>query len=260
QFADWRRLIFTRRPMSFFPSIRHRQFTVLGLLLFIQIILCGSEAKGQPFGAGVVGNAQKSSAKHGAGPTRPTYQEDIRPLLETKCFRCHSGKSRKKDLDLSEPSGILNGSESGTVIVRGKAEESLLYEKVKNGAMPPAKKNRLSEAEVETIRRWIAAGAKVRSGIGDTADHHEINQRNPAVTQADVIPILLRRCTVCHGLHRREAGLDLRTKASIVRGGNSGPAIMAGKPDESLVIKKIRTGRMPPRERLVEASVKPIEA
>src|SRR6266852_762064 len=191
---------------------------------------------------------------------RPTYQEDIRPLFETKCLRCHSGKSRKKDLDLSAPSGILKGSESGPVIVPGKPEESLLYEKVKTGAMPPTKKNRLSDVEVETIRRWIAAGAKVHSGIGDTADHHEINPLSPAVTQADVIPILLRRCTVCHGLHRREAGLDLRSKASMVRGGKSGPAIIAGKSDESLVIKKIRTGQMPPRERLVEASVKPIEA
>src|SRR5207249_3416676 len=33
-----------------------------------------------------------------------------------------------------------------------------------------------------------------------------------------------------------------------------------GKPEESLVIKKIRAGAMPPRQRLVEVSVKPIEA
>ena len=79
------------------------------------------------------------------------------------------------------------------------------------------------------------------------------------LTQHDVIPIMMRRCTVCHGLRQQEAGLDLRTKASMLKGGNSGPAIVPGEPDESLLIKKVRAGEMPPRRRVVEVSVKPIE-
>jgi Protein of unknown function (DUF1549)/Protein of unknown function (DUF1553)/Planctomycete cytochrome C len=81
----------------------------------------------------------------------------------------------------------------------------------------------------------------------------------PEVSQHDIIPIMLRRCTVCHGPRNQEAGLDLRSKSSMLKGGKSGPAIVLGKPDESLLIKKMRTGLMPPKERLVEASVKPIE-
>ena len=46
----------------------------------------------------------------------------------------------------------------------------------------------------------------------------------------------------------------------MLRGGKSGPAIVPGKPDESLVIQKVRDGKMPPRDRLVEACVKPAEA
>jgi hypothetical protein len=79
------------------------------------------------------------------------------------------------------------------------------------------------------------------------------------VTQHDIMPILLRRCTVCHGLRQQEAGLDLRSKAAMLKGGKSGPAIVPGNPDESLVIRKIRAGEMPPRRRVVEVSVKPIE-
>ncbi|HEV3143642.1 MAG TPA: DUF1549 domain-containing protein, partial [Gemmataceae bacterium] len=88
-----------------------------------------------------------------------------------------------------------------------------------------------------------------------------VSSAEPAapVSQHDVIPILLRRCTACHGSHRQEAGLDLRTKTAMVRGGKSGPAIIPGKSEDSLVIKKVRAGQMPPRNRLVEASVKPIE-
>jgi mono/diheme cytochrome c family protein len=81
----------------------------------------------------------------------------------------------------------------------------------------------------------------------------------PAVTQHDVIPVLLRRCATCHGARRAEAGLDLRTPASMRRGGKSGPAVVPGRPDQSLLIRRVRAGEMPPPKRLVEASVEPVE-
>ena len=45
----------------------------------------------------------------------------------------------------------------------------------------------------------------------------------------------------------------------MLRGGKSGPAIVPASPAESLLIKKIAAGQMPPPTRLVEASVKPVE-
>src|SRR5262249_29821865 len=75
--------------------------------------------------------------------------------------------------------------------------------------------------------------------------------------QHDVIPILLRRCTICHGLRRQEGRLDLRSRAAMLRGGKSGPAIVPGKPEESLLLKKIRSGQMPPRDRLGRARGQP---
>jgi hypothetical protein len=189
-------------------------------------------------------------------PPRPlTFERDIRSLFQAKCCRCHGQKPRKADLDLSTPAGIQKGSESGPVIIPGKPDDSLLYDKIHNGSMPPGKKDRLSAAEVAMVRRWIAGGADLGLGHGAKTDAALL----PAPTQHDVLPILLRRCTACHGLRRQEGGLSLRTKAAMLRGGKSGPAIVPGQPEESLVIKKIRAGQMPPRDRLVEASVKPIE-
>src|SRR5262249_31496416 len=110
-------------------------------------------------------------------------------------------------------------------------------------------------AEVEMIRRWIAAG-----GGPDSATSRKLETAAiPSVTQHDVVPIMLRRCTVCHGLRRQEGGLDLRTRAGMLRGGKSGPALILGKPEQSLLIKKTRAGDMPPRQRVVEVSIKPIE-
>src|SRR5207245_9454141 len=99
-------------------------------------------------------------------------------------------------------------------------------------------------------RRWIGKGARARlPGQGP----------QPTLTQHDVIPILLRRCTVCHGARQREDGLDLRTKAAMLRGGKSGPAMVPGKPEASLLLRRIRAGEMPPLRRIVEVSIKPIE-
>jgi cytochrome c553 len=81
----------------------------------------------------------------------------------------------------------------------------------------------------------------------------------PAVTQHDIAPLMMLRCTACHGPRKQEAKLDLRTRESMLRGGKSGPAIVPGKPEESLVLKKIHAGKMPPRLKVVTASVKPME-
>jgi Protein of unknown function (DUF1553)/Protein of unknown function (DUF1549)/Planctomycete cytochrome C len=182
-------------------------------------------------------------------PVPPSFRDNVAPLLTAKCVRCHGEKVRKADLDLRTAAGVLKGSQDGPVVVAGKPEKSLLYEKVHKGEMPPDEDKRLREAEVEMIRRWIAAGAKFEPG----------DATQTAVTQHDVIPIMLRRCIACHGPHRQENGLDLRTKAAMLRGGKSGPAIVPGKPADSLLIKKIAAGQMPPPTRLVEACVKPVE-
>ncbi|HKI38038.1 MAG TPA: PSD1 and planctomycete cytochrome C domain-containing protein [Gemmataceae bacterium] len=196
-----------------------------------------------------MGAAERSAVS--AADPMPSFQGAIRPLFEAKCFRCHGDKPRKGDLDLRTGAGILKGGESGPAVVPGKPDDSLLYEKVRGGTMPPGKKERLSDAEVESVHRWIAGGARFAPGEGGTA--------GATVTQHDVIPILLRRCTTCHGLRRQEGGLDLRSRTAMLRGGKSGPAIVPGKPEESRLIKKVRAGEMPPRDRLVEASVKPAE-
>jgi hypothetical protein len=66
----------------------------------------------------------------------------------------------------------------------------------------------------------------------------------------DVKPILSRRCYTCHGALKQKNGLRLDTAALAAEGGDGGPAVVAGKSDESLLIDAI-TGangvpKMPP--------------
>ncbi|HEV3025061.1 MAG TPA: DUF1549 domain-containing protein, partial [Pirellulales bacterium] len=188
-----------------------------------------------------------SLASPPAGP--PRYATDVRPIFEAKCFRCHGGDAHKGELDLSRLAAVLKGGESGEVVVAGKPDESPLVEFVRDGAMPPDKKNPLSEGEIETVRRWIAEGLPLEVAEEETASQP---------TADEIVPLMLLRCAACHGARKQEAGLDLRSKAAMQKGGKSGPAIVPGDADASLLVRRIRAGEMPPHARLVEASVKPM--
>ncbi|HJT36241.1 MAG TPA: DUF1549 domain-containing protein, partial [Pirellulales bacterium] len=69
----------------------------------------------------------------------------------------------------------------------------------------------------------------------------------PLTFERDVRPIFKTHCFQCHGEDgQRKGGLDLRLKRLAEQGGDSGPAIVPGKPDESLLIERLRSGEMPP--------------
>ena len=52
-------------------------------------------------------------------------------------------------------------------------------------------------------------------------------------------------CLICHGENLQRNGLDLRTRDSVLKGGESGAAIVPGSAEESLVLKKVSSGAMP---------------
>ena len=74
----------------------------------------------------------------------------------------------------------------------------------------------------------------------------------PTMFERDVRPILKAYCLDCHGGGEALKGkLDLRLKRFAVKGGDSGPAIVAGKPEESYLLERLREGEMPPGEKKV---------
>jgi hypothetical protein len=60
-----------------------------------------------------------------------------------------------------------------------------------------------------------------------------------------VLPIFQAKCLRCHGEKRQKAALDLRTKAAILKGGESGVALKPGSLKGSILWEKIRTDQMP---------------
>jgi Protein of unknown function (DUF1553)/Protein of unknown function (DUF1549)/Planctomycete cytochrome C len=182
----------------------------------------------------------------------PTFESAILPVLQARCMACHSGETPQANLNLQTKAAILTGGKSGRALVVGSSEKSLLVEKIVSGAMPPAGE-KLTAAEIALIRLWIDKGAPSDGETSQTA----AKKSEVGVTENEVMPIFQMRCTVCHGKRRQEGGLDLRTQASRLKGGKSGPALVPGKPEESLLMKRVLSGEMPPAKMLYEYAVRP---
>jgi len=76
----------------------------------------------------------------------------------------------------------------------------------------------------------------------------------PVNFEEHVRPILKTYCMDCHGGQAElKAELDLRLRRFIVTGGETGPAIVPGKPDQSLLLRQVKSGKMPPTEKKVPA-------
>ncbi|VTR97774.1 PSD1 and planctomycete cytochrome C domain-containing protein [Tuwongella immobilis] len=71
-------------------------------------------------------------------------------------------------------------------------------------------------------------------------------------------PLLLTHCQSCHAGDKIKAGLDLTSRANLLRGGDSGPAIVPHKPDMSLLVQVLTyTGdvQMPPKGKLAASDI-----
>lgn len=94
------------------------------------------------------------------------FTDDVLPIFEEKCFRCHgNGKSKGAvNLDPEHMARIIGEPGSGRAIAAGNATESRLYEVVANHdddafMPPPGKGEPLTSRELRTLRAWIESGA-----------------------------------------------------------------------------------------------------
>lgn len=77
--------------------------------------------------------------------------------------------------------------------------------------------------------------------------------------ETKIRPVLVNRCYECHSVKKSDpdAGLRLDSAAAVLRGGDSGPVLVPGKPDESLLLEALRyeSYEMPPDGKLDEATI-----
>ena len=93
-------------------------------------------------------------------PDTVYYMRDIQPIFNTYCVStdCHGGTNPKEGLNLSTYSTAANNDK----VKPYNASNSKLYRSVTGSAdiMPPPPKSKLSQNEIDLIKKWINQGAK----------------------------------------------------------------------------------------------------
>lgn len=136
--------------------------------------------------------------------------------------------------------------------------------------MPPMKPQRNNRA-----RPWASAAlaGALLSTVGLAADAPSVAASNIASAktslasaeseffETQIRPILANDCIKCHGEEKQKAGLRLDSRSALLEGGDSGPAIIPGDVQKSLLIAAIRQVgdiSMPPKSRLSEGEINKI--
>jgi uncharacterized membrane protein len=96
---------------------------------------------------------------------RVNFVRDVKPILENYCVRCHGADKAARGVRLDRKERALMS------LVKKKPDESVVYTVARARIMPPGEK-KLSPLEVETLRKWIAEGARWPDGV-------ELTGKNP---------------------------------------------------------------------------------
>jgi Protein of unknown function (DUF1553)/Protein of unknown function (DUF1549)/Planctomycete cytochrome C len=109
----------------------------------------------------------------------------------------------------------------------------------------------------------MASGARCRAA----ADETKLNTAAGSTFSPEAIdffesrvrPILVDRCIKCHGPKKQSSNLRLDSREALLEGGDSGPAVVPAKPEESLLIQAVAQTheelKMPPNGKLPEPAV-----
>jgi WD40 repeat protein len=92
----------------------------------------------------------------------PSFARDVAPIFTANCVGCHAASVQMGNLNLDSFEDLKKGGHHGEVITPGKSDESRLYLMITGKLTPamPLSGKKLADGEIETIRKWIDAGAQ----------------------------------------------------------------------------------------------------
>jgi hypothetical protein len=172
------------------------------------------------------------------------FDQDIRPILEKNCFKCHGIEQPKSHFSLLSREGALKGgNDNKDDVIPGDGLHSHLVHYiaglVPDMQMPPEGKGEpLTPEQVGLMRAWIDQGVKWSAtnlppqapvAAAPTPSATATNLQNTNLPSAakkeidfdqDIHPILAQNCYRCHGTERPKSHFSLLTREGALKGGD----------------------------------------
>ena len=135
------------------------QASMTGLLAAVFVASCATKPEQSPANPGTANEA--------------FFLENVKPILEKSCLRCHNGTTLPGRLNLTSRAYAFQIQNNGrSFIIPGKPSESMLVTAVSrrgtHAKMMPQLPVSLTDDQIGTLREWIADGAAWPSGAKGT--------------------------------------------------------------------------------------------
>lgn len=113
------------------------------------------------------------------------------------------------------------------------------------------------------MRLLVALAVLIGSGLAVRADANPRSDERETFFETRIRPVLATTCVKCHGGAKTENSLRVDRREWLLKGGDSGAAIVPGDPEKSLLIRALRYGddnlKMPPAKKLPETVIADFE-
>ena len=190
-----------------------------------------------------------------------SFSRDIAPWMVDQCGQCHI-KAERGGFSLATYNALIKGSKGGVVLFPGDPASSRIVETIETGDMP-RNGAKVTPENFAKFKQWIKEGAKFDGPSPTDPIASLVNSKSPAMPtpdpkkelvvipaatgketvsfSRDIAPLLISNCNGCHyNGTRNSGGLQFNAFAGLIKGGDSGVALKPTKPEESLLIKKLR--------------------
>lgn len=93
-------------------------------------------------------------------PEQPNLAAEVKQIFRARCLECHGDTKKSADIHILEMESYVG---AGNYVTPGSIDDSYLYDLIvsedDSDRMPSAPRPSLTAAEIETVRKWIEAGA-----------------------------------------------------------------------------------------------------
>ncbi len=145
-------------------------YKILGIGLFVLIFVTGHLGGSLTHGSDYI-SFNFSADENDTAKIKPlanvqeakVYDSVIQPILQTRCYSCHSSKRQKGGLRLDKFDLIMKGGKDGKIITPGEPDNSdlikrLLLSDEEDKHMPPREKPQLTDKQIALLHWWIENG------------------------------------------------------------------------------------------------------
>ena len=101
-----------------------------------------------------------------ADAQKPTFDDDIKPMLAQHCGSCHSNDKQKGGLNLATFAATMTGGSSGVVVAAGDPAKSRLYTLSAHTEEPKMPPNgaKMEQPKLDLLKKWVEQGARENAG------------------------------------------------------------------------------------------------